>query len=475
MRMQVGLLTFLLLIGKSVFAYTPDVFDTNRSVSAQASYDVGRVDLPCGNGVPDDELYLEEAIEQILCHNPQVSLAWSNAKAQAAQVGISKAAYLPRLDGRISATRSNNNLDYNNEALPSGSNHRRLLSSGIELSWELFDFGRRHAALRKDQQLLIAANASHDAALQRVFSAAAADYYEALSAQRSLAASRQVARLAAQNLEAADAKYKAGAAALSDRLQAQTVLSQARLTQVRDEGALDNALGVIAIQMGLPPDTRLRLHDEMSANADINFVKDIEKLLADALHDNPTLLAAQARLKAADAAVDERRAAGRPTLSLTANLAHNSTRQAQAFSGDFREHDRSIGLQLSIPLFEGFRRNYQIRNALARRDATESELAEVAEQVSMDVWRNYQSLTMETRSLTRTRELVEQSRQSLEVVTGRYKSGVGSMLEMLNALSAYSNATNQDISALSKWQTSRLRLAESLGRLGFWVFSTRER
>ncbi len=34
-------------------------------------------------------------------------------------------------------------------------------------------------------------------------------YYDALAAQRSLAASRQVAELAAQNLEAADAKYRA--------------------------------------------------------------------------------------------------------------------------------------------------------------------------------------------------------------------------------------------------------------------------
>ncbi len=36
-------------------------------------------------------------------------------------------------------------------------------------------------------------------------------YYDALAAQRSLAASRQVAELAAQNLEAADAKYRSAA------------------------------------------------------------------------------------------------------------------------------------------------------------------------------------------------------------------------------------------------------------------------
>ncbi|MBP1362356.1 TolC family protein, partial [Pseudomonas aeruginosa] len=64
------------------------------------------------------------------------------------------------------------------------------------------------------------------------------------------------------------------------------------------------------------------------------------------------------------------------------------------------------------------------------------------------------------------RELVEQSRQSLEVVQGRYRSGVGSMIELLNALTAYASAEDQHIRALGNWQTSRLRLAASLGRLG---------
>ncbi|WP_033870822.1 TolC family protein, partial [Pseudomonas aeruginosa] len=291
-------------------------------------------------------------------------------------------------------------------------------------------------------------------------------YYDALAAQRSLAASRQVAALAAQNLEAADAKYRAGAAALSDRLQAQTALSQASLAQVRDEGALSNALGVIALRMGLAPDTPLRLSGELEAQPDTGFVKAIDEMLAEARREHPALLAAQARLKAAAASVEESRAAGRPSLALSANLARSHSDQAMAFNGDTRERDRSIGLQLNIPLFEGFERTYQVRNALARREASEAELADTEQQVSLEVWSNYQSLSVETRSLARTRELVEQSRQSLEVVQGRYRSGVGSMIELLNALTAYASAEDQHIRALGNWQTSRLRLAASLGRLG---------
>ncbi|WP_251827400.1 hypothetical protein, partial [Pseudomonas aeruginosa] len=42
-------------------------------------------------------------------------------------------------------------------------------------------------------------------------------------------------------------------------------------------------------------------------------------------------------------------------------------------------------------MFEGFERTYQVRNALARREASEAELADTEQQVSLEVWNNYQS------------------------------------------------------------------------------------
>ncbi|WP_422766275.1 TolC family protein, partial [Pseudomonas aeruginosa] len=382
MRALAGLLCGLLGLVPGAAAYEPDVFGTAGQVAGQAVYDLGGSGLPCRGGPPPTELSLEEAIERILCHDPQTRLAWANAKAQAAQVGIGKSAYLPRLDGRLDASRGYSDMDYRDAPYLSGDGHRHRRGASLQLSWVLFDFGRRSAALRNAQQLLLAANASQDATLQNTFALAAQAYYDALAAQRSLAASRQVAELAAQNLEAADAKYRAGAAALSDRLQAQTALSQASLAQVRDEGALSNALGVIALRMGLA-----------------RFVKAIDEMLAEARREHPALLAAQARLKAAAASVEEsraagrpslaRRAAGRPSLALSANLARSHSDQAMAFNGDTRERDRSIGLQLNIPLFEvfeGFERTYQVRNALARREASEAELADTEQQVSLEVW-----------------------------------------------------------------------------------------
>ncbi len=100
-------------------------------------------------------------------------------------------------------------------------------------------------------------------------------------------------------------------------------------------------------------------------------------------------------------------------------------------------------------------------------------MADTEQQVSLDVWSSYQSFNIETKSLSRTRELVEQSRQALEVVQGRYRSGVGSMIELLNALTTYASAEELYIQALGNWQRSRLKLAAGLGRLGFWTMDTK--
>ncbi|WP_330566028.1 TolC family protein [Pseudomonas yamanorum] len=453
------------------WAFEPDVFGTESSVAETATRNMlGAV--PCRMGELPEQLTLEEVIERALCADPKTRQAWASAKVQAAQVGVSQSAYLPRLDGSAGVGSKRSNLDYDNDDLSRDDTQHQKQAS-LNLSWTLLDFGRRGAALRNARELLVAANANQDAVLQDSFVRVADNYYQALAAQRSLAASVQVAQMADENLRAADAKFKAGAAALSDQLQAQTAFSKARLSQERKAGALRNALGSLALLMGFAPETPLALADNLKVLPDVHFVTAVDDLLEQARKDHPSLLAARARLHAAEAALDQSRAEGRPTLSLTAGLATSQLGQPDyPNGGDMRQRDKSIGLELKIPLFEGFERTYRTRGALAGVERSQAEIADAEQQLSLEVWASYQALSVETQSLRRTSELVEQSRQTLEVIQGRYHSGVGSMLELLSALSAFADAEDQDIQSLSNWQSARLKLASSLGRLGVWAVKT---
>lgn len=446
-----------------------DVFATGSSVSRTATQHIDSVPGLCEAGPVPARLTLEEMIGRVLCHDPQARLNWANARALAANVGVRQSAYLPRLNASSGVTTGRNDTDYDQRGEYSSHGHKSQVDHRVALSWVLFDFGRRDAALRNARQLLVAANASQDQQLQETFVLAAQLYYDTLAAQNNQIAAARVAVLAAENLKAASAKYDAGAAALSDRLQAQAAYSQAALNEVRSNGALVNAKGLIALRMGLAPQTQLELAGSLTRRPDTLFVKGIDELLEQAKQDHPSLLAAKARLDAAKATIDESKAEGRPTLSFIANASDVRFNQSMAFNGNSRVRDNSIGLQLNIPLFEGFERTYQVRGTQAQLEAREAELSDVEQRISIDLWSNYQALIIETRSLERTAEWVEQSNQALDVVQGRYQSGVGSMIESLNALTAYATAEQQHISALNSWQMARLKLAASLGRLGFWV------
>nr|WP_239499406.1 TolC family protein [Pseudomonas putida] len=459
--------TYLLPIGSP--ASSLDIFSAQQTISKSYTNDITHGEFLCLFGNIPRELTLGEVIERILCNDPKTRLAWANAKAQAAQTGIAQSAYLPRLNGGIGVSHGSTVSNYEQRPELSNKGIQQQRTNRLSMSWVLFDFGRRDAALSSARQLLVAANANQDATLQNSFAGAAQLYYNAISAQRSLNVSTQIEVLAAKNLEAANAKYKAGTTALSDRLQAQTAYSQANLGRVRNAGALRTATGVIALRMGLPPDTSIKLSENLTPLPDTNFVKTVNELLAQAREDHPALIAAQARIKAAEANLQERRAAGRPTLSFTADISESQYNRSIALSGDRNDRDRTVGLQLSIPLFEGFERAYQIRNAQARLEASRVELIDTEQMVLIDLWTNYQTLSNETLSLKRTEDLVAQSRESLEVIQGRYQSGVGSMIELLNALTSYAAAEEQHIAVLSNWQLSRLRLASNLGRLGFWA------
>lgn len=446
-----------------------EVFRTDRDVFRTAINESDRWSGACAVDSVPALLTLEEMIERVLCHDPQVRHAWADAKYQATIVGVKQSAYLPRLSGNSGITSGHNDTVYEKNGNYSSHGHQRQLENRLVLSWVLFDFGRREAALRNARLLLVAANANQDKQLQEAFVMAAQLYYDTLAAQGHQIATRKVTILAAENLKAADAKYAAGVAALSDRLQAQTAYSQARLNEVRSNGILRKAKGHIALRMGLRPQTSLELAGSLSRRPGTQFIKSVDDLLQQARREHPSLVAAQAKLDAAKAAIDESHAAGRPTVSFIANISEVKTNQSMAYNGDRRVRDNSVSLQLHIPLFEGFERAHLTRGAQAQFEASESDLWDVEQRISLGLWANYQTLSIETSSLERTAEWVEQSSQTLRVVQERYNAGVGNMIELLNSLNAYATAEQQHINTLNRWHLARLRLAASLGRLGFWA------
>ncbi|WP_288131881.1 TolC family protein, partial [Accumulibacter sp.] len=337
--------------------------------------------LPC-QPLPAEASYgVLEVVDLALCRNPSTREAWSYVRVQAAQVGIAQSDFLPTLDGQLSASRVR--ID---------SQTARQRNASLTLSWLLYDFGARSANLEIARQVLSAASSTLDATVQSVFLNAVQAYYNTQAARAAVNAARESENASRESLSAAEVRYRVGTGTPADRLQAQTAWSQATLTRIRAEGVLRNAFGRLANVMGLDANQKLLLDDIPSATPDAGFVGDVAALIDEARARRPELRAAEAELRAAEAGVDYARATGLPTLSL-------STGPQWADLGSASANGNSIGLTVNLPIFSGFNTTYRVRAAAAQTEVQSARRDNVRQQVALDVWEAYQSLSTATQTI----------------------------------------------------------------------------
>lgn len=406
-------------------------------------------DMPCATALPAAPLTAVDVADLALCNNPQTREVWANARAQAALVGVAESAWLPGLAG--SATAGHN---------WSGGRETSQTTAALTLSWLLFDFGTRAANVENARQLLAASAATQDATVQQILLTALQSYYAAQASRAAVDAAREAERASHESFLAADARYRIGVATPADRLQAQTAWSQATLNRIRAEGETRNALGTLANVMGFDAQQPLVLADFPVAVPEAAFERDVDALIAEARARRPDLRAAEAQVNAARATVRATRAGGLPTVSLSAGPTWQEV-AGRSTSGGI------LGVTVNVPLFTGFNTTYRVRNAEALADVRDAQRERLHQQVALDVWQAYQSLTTATQALKTSADLVASAEASEGMALGRYKAGVGSILDVLNAQSALAAARQQRIQASLDWNVFRATLAQTMGALDY--------
>ena len=410
-------------------------------------------------------LTLADVVDLALCNNPQTRSAWANSRTQAAQLGSSMASYLPTLSGPISVSRSRT------ETGPTATDSNQVNAS-VSISYLLYDFGGREAGVENSRQLLFAANATRDELLQNIFLSAVQSYYTLFSARASVQSYKIAEAAASKSLDAAQARYKAGTATQADRLQAQTALSQTVLNRIRAEGDAANAQGALANAMGFDASQPFELAPIPESNPDSAAEQGIGKLIEVARQSRPDLVAADAQIKAAEAQLVATRAAGLPSVSLEGSVSRSEYQNAGVTS---TSHSKAIGVSVHVPWFSGFRDTYQNRAARAQLEGKVAERDRLANQVALEVWQAYQALLTNSQALSAANDLVASAEESEKMALGRYKAGVGNILDTLTAQSTLASAHQQRVTALYNFQASRFALAQAIGQLDLTQLGTKNR
>lgn len=468
--LQLVMIALATLLAASPYARAFDVLRTEGGISPTPAGAIMADPIGCQFGSPGEPLLLTEAVERALCSNPKTREAWADVKAQAAGVGVARAAYLPTLSGTGQVMRDDSVTDVTGHPTLSSATLATINSESVSLNWTLYDFGARAAAVRNASALLAAAQSTENATLQSLFVAVAKDYYAAQAAAGALAAALDVEHMADDSATAASARVDRGIAPISDALQARTAYAQAVLSRNKAQGTWQTAVGTLATDMNLSPDAPLVVPPVTDGvRPDAAFVQSVGELMEDARRTHPTVLAAQAQVDAAAAKEDQTRAEGLPNLSLVSKYSRDN--QPASLGLGIPEfpatgHEWYVGVQVTIPFFEGFSRTYQVRQTQAQLEQQQDAFDDARQQVGLEVWNSYQAVQVSTDSVKDSATLLDIAQRSFTAAGHRYQAGVGNILELLNAQTALANAKQQRVQALADWRAARLRLAGSLGRLG---------
>jgi outer membrane protein len=442
-------------------AFDPFSVHALTSSSQAGSYAPDKAMSPCAQ---DDRaqspLSLWDVADRALCNNPQTRTAWANAKVSAAQVGVARSAYLPTLSASASASRNRANSGARvGDALLGGTTLYNAESGSLAAGYLLYDFGAREANLDNALQTLAAANLTQDATLQKVFLSAVQAYYLLFGTRALVDAATESERASLESLKAATGRYDAGTAAPADKLQAQTAYSQAKLNRIQAEGNAKNAEGGLANVMGLDANFAVSYVAPVLKVPEEEFDRNLDQLISEARRQRPDLAAAEAQAKAAQANVQAVRAAGMPTVSLSASANYSGYSLSDPF------HSQAIGISVNIPIFTGFNTTYQIRAAQAKVESQAAQRDSISLQVALDVWQAYHNLATGIQTVRSSSDLVASAAESERVALGRYKAGAGTIIDLVTAQSALASARQQNIQALYSFYVFKAALAQALGRI----------
>jgi outer membrane protein TolC len=225
------------------------------------------------------------------------------------------------------------------------------------------------------------------------------------------------------------------------------------------------AIMLLKFQMGMDVDEPIKLTDQLSTTDVTQFVAANEELLSNySLRVEYSTLEVQEKLQMLD--IRNISAGYLPSLTLNANYGYSSG--TDIFSKFFTQpwfNQASIALNLNIPIWDSFSKKNKIiqsKNALEKIKQNQKLLQQ---SINLEVRQSqiqYSNLVKQLRERQRNLDL---SKEIIRVTRIKYKEGVGSNIEVINAESSFKEAQTNYFTALYDLMIAKVDLSKAKGEL----------
>ena len=264
---------------------------------------------------------------------------------------------------------------------------------------------------------------------------------------------------AQENFDNVKALYDQGMVSEFDKLQAEVQVENIRPVLLRMENVLKSAKDGFKITLGIPQDS------DVDVSGDIVLepfdVSDESELIQEAMENNFNIKSLDLKKQVDEAFIQLDVAGYWPTLAGFANYTYAGSSDAW----NYQNYSYStIGLNLSINLWEGNRTKNKVEQSTITYKQTEEQLLQLKDFTTMNVKAKIQEL-LRVKSLVEVQErTVRVAERAYEIAVIRYKEGDGSQLEMRNADQELRNARLNRVQAIYSYLVTKYELDQLLGR-----------
>ncbi len=385
-----------------------------------------------GSPLPAQEgpMELEECISLALEANPGFQSIRAALDATRAELTVARSSRYPSLGLSASAARY--------ETAGSGALDRHNV--GLAFRQTLYQGGQISAQVDAAQAALDAGEEEQAAARADLILAVQEAWYGVAQGRRLVLSSQEGLRRSRLNLEFAEARLEAGLGTRPDVLRARVDVSAAELDLTRAENVLEGARAVLNILLGQSPANPLEIR-EPTAEVPLSPLPSWEILRRDALTAREEVRAARARTAQQEARVRLARGGFFPSISADAELSRGATASASP------DESWSLGVGLSLPLFQGFSRTGDLRGQRALLESARFREQAVTREVEGQVWEALLAEKESTRRLENARALLDAAEENLEAAQVSYRQGLGSITALVDARTAFTEAEQTLIQA----------------------------
>jgi outer membrane protein len=399
----------------------------------------------------------KQAEETALKNNPRVSISHLLALAQHQVVREARSAELPTANAAITAEKA---LDGSRISAGTLTASRLFTHAGAggDFTQLITDFGRTHNLVLTQKLEEQAANASSLATREEIVLATDQAFYDALTAQAVLQVAKQTvnARQATETQvnQMTQNKLKSSL----DLSFADVNLSQSKLLQLDAQNNADASMAALDSVLGLDHDVTYQLIDDTSLDG--APPADFHPLIQSALAQRPDLQSLtygeQSAQKFARAQWDQRL----PSITAAGTVGTVPIRVDQFYTNNWWG---GIGVNMNIPLFNGFLYSAEAKEAKYRAQADAERTRGLRDQIVRDVRTAWLQANNAYQRIGVTDQLVKQANLGLQLAQTRYQLGLSSIVELSQAQLQQTSAAIDNTNAQYEYRLAVATLEYQVG------------